>query len=133
MRNSTCLLVEEYRADFSCIAPFCVVNTNLVGALGGTETQGGVNNAGAMGIYDPSFAYGASQPWWQTGAGVVGKGLKSFGGSVQSSPVPQFGTPKVPSGEVQYQQPGQIQQPQQAQGEQQGINIEALLRLLLQG
>ena len=42
---------------------------------GGTQTQGGVNNAGAMGIYDPNYNYGGTAfDFKALGQGISGAG-----------------------------------------------------------
>ena len=51
---------------------------------GGQETQGGVNNAGAMGIYDPNYSYGNPFDW-----SAVGKGIAAGGKAYAQGTQPQ--------------------------------------------
>lgn len=98
---------------------------------GGTETSGGVNNAGAMGLYDPNFAYGAySSSPWQQGLGAVGKGLSNF--SIPQSPIPQFGnTPQFTPQAVNSPNPGLI--PQSDTGSSPQDELMDVIKRLLAG
>jgi hypothetical protein len=95
---------------------------------GPQETQGGANNAGAMGIYDPSFNYGGTASPWSG----VGTGLQQFGSSVSRGSQSQGGymtpttglSPYVPQSGVA---PGLIAPPQQSG------DLMALLQRLLGG
>ena len=51
---------------------------------GGSETQGGTNNAGAMGIYDPNYNYGGNAFNFST----LGKGIQT-GGTAYGSAMAQ--------------------------------------------
>jgi hypothetical protein len=48
---------------------------------GGSETQGGTNNAGAMGIYDPNYNYGGNA----FNFSAIGKGIQAGGQSYASA------------------------------------------------
>jgi hypothetical protein len=48
---------------------------------GGSETQGGTNNAGAMGIYDPNYNYGGSA----FNFSAIGKGIQAGGQSYEKA------------------------------------------------
>jgi hypothetical protein len=52
----------------------------------GSETQGGTNNAGAMGIYDPNYNYGGNA----FNFSAIGKGIQA-GGQSYASAVAQGG------------------------------------------
>lgn len=56
--------------------------------MGGTETQGGANNAGAMGLYDPGFNYGGYDMY-----GGISKGFQQLGSGIAAgSQAPNYMT-----------------------------------------
>lgn len=66
--------------------------------MGGEETQGAAGtNAGAMGIYDPSYNYGGYDMW-----SGVGKGLQQFGAGIAGGGyTPSFGAaPQLPEANI---------------------------------
>jgi hypothetical protein len=72
------------RVEKDCIYIYRGVKVDSVGG-GGQETQGTPpSGAGAMGVYDPNFNYGGTQPWYQTPqfGHAIGQGFQQVGQSL---------------------------------------------------